>query len=141
MEAADKTKITVESKINAPVEKVWKAWTTPDDVMKWNNASDDWHTPRAENDLRPGGQFEYRMEARDGSFGFDFGGTYDEVVSNKKIAYTMSDGRRVEITFEGIGDTTNVKETFDAETINSVELQRNGWQAILDNFKRHAESQ
>jgi uncharacterized protein YndB with AHSA1/START domain len=96
-----KQSITIKSNINAPVEKVWKMWNTPSDIMQWNAASDDWHTPRAESDLRPGGNFSARMEAKDGSFGFDFGGTYDEVIPNSKLAYTLGDGRKVDVTFEG----------------------------------------
>ena len=141
METASKTSITVQTTVNAPVDKVWKYWTQPEHITKWNNASADWHTPRAENDLKPGGKFASRMEARDGSMGFDFAGVYDEVRENEYISYTMGDGRKVEITFSGQGNQTHVKETFDAETMNAVELQRGGWQAILDNFKKHAESQ
>lgn len=134
------TKITVKAVINAPMEKVWKLWTTPKDIMKWNNASDDWHTPRAENDLRSGGKFLYRMEAKDGSFGFDFAGVYDEVKRNELIAYTMGDGRKAKVTFTKNGDAqTEIVETFDAEGTNPVELQRDGWQAILNNFKKYAE--
>src|SRR3954470_23471436 len=103
MEAAVKTTITVENTVNAPVEKVWKYWTSPEHITKWNNASDDWHTPRAENDLREGGKFSARMEAKDGSFGFDFWGTYDEVKNNERIAYTMGDGRKCTIQFNGRG--------------------------------------
>jgi len=135
----DKKKITVETTVHAPIEKAWKTWTTPADIMEWNSASPDWHTPRAENDLRTGGSFSSRMEARDGSFGFDFGGTYDEVIQHKKIAYTMGDDRKVEITFEDHGDTTKVIETFEAETENSVDMQRDGWQAIMDNYKKYTE--
>lgn len=140
MEVPKKT-ITVETTVNAPVEKVWKSWTTPTDIIQWNNANDDWHTPHAENDLRVGGEFLARMEAKDGSFGFDFGGTYEDVIPNKKIVYVLGDGRRVDITFDGNGGYTKVRETFEAEEVNSIELQRNGWQAILDNFKKHTESQ
>ena len=136
-----KEKITIESTVNAPVDQVWKCWTTPTDIMQWNSASDDWHTPHAENDLRVGGQFMARMEAKDGSFGFDFGGTYEDVVPNKKIIYVLGDGRRVDVTFENKGQQTKVTETFEAENTNSLELQRNGWQAILDNFKKYTENQ
>jgi uncharacterized protein YndB with AHSA1/START domain len=140
MEAKEKTVITVESTINAPVEKVWEYWTKPAHITKWNNASDDWHTPFAENDLRTGGKFSSRMEAKDGSFGFDFGGVYDEVRDNEYIGYTMEDGRKVKINFTATGNTTKVVESFDAETENSVELQKTGWQAILDNFKKYTEA-
>jgi len=134
-----KQAITITANVNAPVDKVWKLWTTPSDIMQWNAASDDWHTTHAETDLRAGGQFLARMEAKDGSFGFDFGGTYEEVIPNQKLMYVLGDGRRVDVTFERNGNQTNVKETFDPEPENSIELQRNGWQAILDNFKKYAE--
>ena len=140
MSTQEKSRITVETTIKAPIEKVWKAWTNPEDVMQWNNASDDWHTPKATNDLRTGGQFVYRMEAKDGSVGFDFGGTYDEVITNQKIEYTMGDGRKAWITFTANANETRVVETFEAETMNSIDLQRTGWQAILDNFRKHVES-
>ena len=134
-------KITVEATIQAPVEKVWKLWTEPEHIIRWNNASDDWHTPSGTNDLRAGGTFSFRMEAKDGSFGFDFGGVYDEVVENKLIAYTLGDGRKVEIIFTSGGDQTTVTETFEAEQVNSVDLQKTGWQAILNNFKKYTEQQ
>ena len=140
METANKTSITVENTVNAPVEKVWEFWTDPKHITQWNNASDDWHTPRAENDLRTGGKFTARMEAKDGSFGFDFGGTYDDVQEYRSIAYTMGDGRQVKIDFTPQGGATKVSETFDAESTNSIELQRTGWQAILDNFKKYTEA-
>jgi len=139
METATKT-ITVESKVNAPVQKVWKLWTEPSHIKNWNNASDDWHTPAAENDLKVGGKFSIRMEAKDGSFGFDFGGVYNEVKPNQTIAYTIGDGRKVKIIFDGKGNETKVTETFEAENENSLDLQRNGWQAILDNFKKYVEA-
>ena len=129
----------MENTVNAPVEKVWELWTAPEHITKWNNASDDWHTTRAENDLRVGGKFLARMEAKNGSFGFDFEGTYDEIKTNEAIAYTMSDGRKVKITFTNAGGATKVSETFEAETMNSIEMQRDGWQAILDSFKKYAE--
>lgn len=136
---SEKQKITVTTIVDAPIEKVWKTWTTPQDIMQWNNASPDWHTPRAENDLRKGGSFSARMEAKDGSFGFDFGGTYDDVIENQLIEYTLEDDRKVIINFTKIGHQTEVEETFEAESENSIELQRNGWQAILDNFKKYTE--
>jgi uncharacterized protein YndB with AHSA1/START domain len=132
-------KVTVETTVQAPVEKVWEYWTEPTHITKWNSASDDWHTPIAENDLRAGGKFHSRMEAKDGSFGFDFGGIYDEVKLHEVIAYTLGDGRKVTITFKGQDNETEVIETFDAETENSIELQQQGWQAILNNFKKYAE--
>ena len=140
METASNTKITVQNTVKAPVEKVWKYWTLPQHIMKWNSASDDWHTPRSENDLRVGGKFSARMEAKDGSFGFDFGGVYDAVRENDYIEYTLGDGRKVSVTFKGNGNETNVIEIFDAETENPVEMQRGGWQAILDNFKKYTEA-
>ncbi|WP_276133669.1 SRPBCC family protein [Polluticoccus soli] len=133
------TSVTVETTVKAPVEKVWQYWTAPEHIMQWNSASPDWHTPSATNDLRTGGSFTSRMEAKDGSFGFDFGGTYDEVIDNKRIAYTMGDGRKVVVDFTDNGNETIVSETFDAETQNPVDMQRAGWQAILDNFKKHTE--
>ncbi len=133
-------KNTVETTVKAPIEKVWNLWTLPGHIIKWNRAADDWHTPGAENDLRAGGKFVSRMEARDGSSGFDFGGVYDEVKTNELISYTMDDGRKVKVTFINNGNDTKVIETFDAENENSVEMQRTGWQAILDNFKKYAES-
>ena len=131
--------ITVEANINASVEKVWTFWTEPTHITKWNAASDDWHTPHAENDLRVGGKFLSRMEAKDGSFGFDFGGIYDDVILHEVIAYTLGDGRKVKITFKGKENETEVIVTFDAETENPIEFQQQGWQAILDHFKKYAE--
>jgi uncharacterized protein YndB with AHSA1/START domain len=133
-------KITINATVNAPVEKVWKNWSTPSDIVNWNTASPDWHTPRAENDLRKGGKFLSRMEAKDGSFGFDFEGIYDEVVPHKQIAYTMPDGRHVNMDFVSKGNATDIEIVFDAESENPVEMQRGGWQAILDNFKKYTES-
>jgi uncharacterized protein YndB with AHSA1/START domain len=134
------TSITVESTVNAPVEKVWAFWNAPEHITKWCTATEEWHTPRAENDLRVGGSFLSRMEAKDGSFGFDFSGIYDEVKPNEKIAYTMADGRKVKIVFSGNKNETKIIETFDAENQNPVEMQKDGWQAILNNFKKYAES-
>ena len=135
-----KTTITVENAVNASVDKVWKFWTLPEHITKWNSASEDWHTPKAENDLRVGGKFVSRMEAKDGSFGFDFGGTYDEIKTNQLIAYTLGDGRKVEITFKSEGTSTKVTETFEAETENPIEMQKVGWQSILNNFKKYVEA-
>ena len=134
------TKITVQTNINAPIDKVWETWTTTEHITQWNNASPDWHTPIAENDLRVGGKFLSRMEAKDGSFGFDFEGIYDAVVTNELISYNLADGRNVKIIFIDKGYQTEVIETFDAENENPVEMQREGWQAILNNFKNHTES-
>lgn len=130
----------VETTINAPVDKVWEYWTKPEHITRWNNASDDWHTPRAENDLRTGGSFTSRMEAKDGSMGFDFGGVYDEVISNEYIAYTLGDGRKVKINFSVQGKQTKVTESFEAESTNPAEMQQGGWQAILNNFKQYTET-
>jgi len=140
METTTPTKITVEATVNAPIEKVWKSWSEPQHIKNWCAASDDWHAPKAENDLRTGGTFSTRMEAKDGSFGFDFGGVYDDVKKNELIEYTIGDGRKVRVTFSPSGDQTKIIETFDAEATNSVEMQRGGWQAILDNFKKYTES-
>jgi len=135
----DKQKITIKTIINAPVEKVWTYWTEPEHIKKWNNASEDWHTTKAENDLRIGGKFISRMEAKDGSFGFDFGGIYDEVKVYDFIYYTLGDERKVSITFVRSQDKTEITEEFEAENENSIEMQKMGWQAILDNFKRYTE--
>ncbi len=134
------TILTVTATIQAPVQKVWEFWTKPEHITKCNNASSDWHTPHAENDLRPGGKFLSRMESVDGKEGFDFSGTYQKVEEHHLITYLMDDGRKAEIKFEEQGDTTYVTESFDAETQNSVELQQQGWQAIMDNFKAYTES-
>lgn len=135
------TPITVEATINAPLGKVWNYWTEPEHIMQWNAASDDWHTPSATNDLREGGSFTARMEAKDKSFGFDFGGTYTKVLEQKQIDYVMSDGRKVSISFEEHDGHTHVSETFDPESENPPEMQRQGWQSIMDNFKKYTEGQ
>lgn len=140
MTASFKQKITVETSVKAPIEKVWNVWTTPEHIMQWNNASPDWHTPKAENDLRKGGKFVSRMEAKDGSFGFEFWGIYDEVDHLALISYTMGDGRKAEVSFSAEGNQTKITETFEAESENPIEMQKAGWQAILDNFKKYAES-
>lgn len=134
-----KTVITVESTINAPVEKVWEYWSKPEHITQWNAASDDWHSPRAENDLRPGGKFSARMEAKDGSMGFDFEGVYDAVTPHEYIAYTMGDGRKVEVRFSQSNNATKVVESFEAEDMNPHDMQQAGWQSILDNFKKYTE--
>ena len=137
----EKKTITVQADINAPVEQVLKLYTEPEHVMKWNNASNDWHTPRAENDLKVGGKFLYRMEAKDGSSGFDFDGTYEQVKTNELIVYSISDGRKVEVIFTKDNDArTKMATRFEAESINPVETQRDGWQAILNNFKKYVET-
>lgn len=136
----EKTVITVENTINAPVEKVWETWTKPEHITQWCNASDDWHAPKAENDVRVGGSFNTRMEAKDGSFGFDFGGVYDAVRNNEYIEYTMGDGRKVQISFTPQGNETKLVESFEAESENPIEMQKGGWQAILNNFKKYTEA-
>jgi len=134
------SKITVEATVAAPIDKVWESWTAPQHIQKWNNASEDWHTPKATNDLRTGGNFLTRMEAKDGSFGFDFEGTYTEVIKHEFIAYELGDGRKVSITFENYGASTKVVETFDPENENPIDMQKDGWQAILNNFKTYTEN-
>lgn len=139
MENTEKPVITVEVSLNLPIEKVWEAWTKPEHITQWNAASEDWHCPRAENDVRTGGKFNSRMEAKDGSMGFDFEGTYDEVKEHELIAYTIGD-RKVRVIFVPLGFATLIKEEFEAENENSIEMQKNGWQSILDNFKKYAEN-
>ena len=138
MAIPEKTVITVMANIKAPVQKVWNLWTDPAHIIKWNNASPDWHTPSAENDLRVGGKFLSRMEARDGSMGFDFSGIYEKVDLFKNITYVLGDGRKVEVIFAENEGFTAVTETFEAEEMNSIELQKEGWQSILDNFRKYA---
>lgn len=135
----NKNFITVETLVNTPIEKVWQFWTKPEHITQWNNASEDWHTTRSENDLRIGGKFLSRMEAKDGSFGFDFEGVYDEILINEKISYTLLDDRKVTILFSQIDNKVKITEIFGAENENSIELQRQGWQAILNNFKIYVE--
>jgi len=140
MNTHTENQITVQASINAPVEKVWKCFSTAEDITGWNFASDTWHCPRAVNDFRTGGSFSWRMEAKDGSFGFDFGGVYDYINAPAEIRYTLGDGRKVRLCFESNGSATTVTETFEAESQNSHELQKNGWQAILDNFRKYVEA-
>jgi uncharacterized protein YndB with AHSA1/START domain len=140
METTTKKAITVEALVKAPVEKVWKFWSEPKHITQWCAASDDWHAPYADNDLRKDGKFKTTMAAKDGSVSFDFEGVYTNVQPNRLIEYAMSDGRKVSITFTEVGNETKVTETFDAEDTNPIEMQRGGWQAILDNFKKHTES-
>jgi len=132
-------RITVETSVAAPIDQVWRAYTTPDDIVKWNAASDDWHTTRATVDLREGGVFSSRMEARDGSMGFDFAGTYTTIVAHKLIEYTFGD-RKAEVEFVPGAKGVTVRVVFDAETTHPVEQQQGGWQAILDNFARYVEA-
>lgn len=133
------TKITVKTAISADIKKVWDLWTLPEHITKWNFASDDWHCPKAENDLKVGGKLKSRMEAKDGSFGFDFEAIYDEIIENRTITYTMTDGRQATTDFVHENGKTTLTTIFDAESENSVDMQRDGWQAILDNFKRYVE--
>ena len=132
------TPITVETTVAAPVDQVWRAYTAPEAIVQWNAASDDWHTTAATVDLRPGGAFSSRMEAKDGSAGFDFAGTYTDVVEHERIAYTLGD-RTAEVVFRGGPTETTVRVTFAAEPTHSIEQQREGWQAILDSFRRYVE--
>ena len=136
MTTENKPTITIQATVNIPVEKVWTLWNTPEHIMQWNSASPDWHTPKAELDLRPGGKFSSRMEAKDGSIGFDFKGNYTEVIPKEKIAYTFGD-RTAQVEFIKEENEIRVRIIFDAEKENSIEKQKEGWQAILDNFKKY----
>lgn len=140
MENINPIQITVEVTVQASVETAWEQWTNPLHIVKWNQASDDWHTTRAENDLREGGKFSSRMEAKDGSFGFDFWGTYDQIIPRQLIQSTLGDNRKVSVLFESVGHATRLVETFEAESQNPPDLQKMGWQAILNSFKKHVES-
>ena len=133
-------KITVETLVKAPLNKVWDAWNTPEDIKQWNSAQEDWHTTTSTVDLREGGKFLSRMEAKDGSAGFDFEATYTRIVPKKAIDFRMTDGREVQVEFVERNGGVLVKETFDAETENTPEMQRQGWQSILDNFARYVAS-
>ena len=133
-------KITVETNVEAPIEKVWSAYTTPADIKQWNTASDDWHTTKSTVDLRVGGEFTSRMEAKDGSFGFDFAGTYTKIVQNELIEYSFGDRHGV-VAFKSAGNGVHVSVTFDAELQHPEEQQRQGWQAILNNFAKHVQGQ
>ncbi|MER3374957.1 MAG: SRPBCC family protein [Allomuricauda sp.] len=136
----EQDKIKISTAINAKIEKVWECWVQPEHITQWNFASEDWCCPKAINDLRVGGKYIARMEAKDGSFGFDFEAIYDEVVPMKKISYTMTDGRQATTLFEETDDNTLVTTTFDPEDQNPMDMQRDGWQAILDNFKKYVEN-
>jgi len=133
-------KITIETRVKADLKTVWDAWNNPEDIKQWNAASDDWHTTRSAVDLREGGKFSSRMEAKDGSVGFDFAGTYTRVVPRKLLEYKLGDDREVKVEFTEGADGVVVRETFDAESQHDPEFQRRGWQAILDNFARHVEA-
>ena len=139
METKKRTTITIESTIQAAPSRVWELWTVPEHVTQWNHASEDWHSPHAENDVRKGGRFLFTMAAKDGSFSFDFSGTYGEVKPNQYLEYTMDDGRKASVQFIAMGNQTRVVESFETEDTNPIEMQRGGWQAILDNFKKYAE--
>jgi uncharacterized protein YndB with AHSA1/START domain len=132
--------ITVETEVNAGINKVWEYWTNPLHIVHWNFASDDWHCPSAENDPRVGGSFKYNMASRDGKFSFDFEGIYNEIETEKMIAYELGDGRRVTILFTDLGNKSKIVETFDPENTNPMEMQRGGWQSILDNFRKYTEN-
>lgn len=135
-----KTAITINTSVNAPIGNVWKSFTTPSDIVHWYNASEDWHTPHAKNDLKEGGRFNYRMESKDKKYGFDFGGVYTKVILDTRIDYILDDGRKVSNTFSPANDGIIVTITFEAEHTNTEEQQRDGWQAILDNFRKYVES-
>jgi uncharacterized protein YndB with AHSA1/START domain len=139
METVKVKTITVETTINAPVESVWSYWTEPKHITNWCFASDDWHAPKAENDLKVNGKFKTRMAARDGSASFDFAGVYTRVILHKAIEYSLADGRNIVITFSTLGPKTKVVESFDPENENPYEMQKVGWQSILDNFRKYVE--
>lgn len=132
--------ITIETLVHAPINLVWDTWNSPNHVVHWNHASDDWHSPKAENNFVVGGKFVYRMEAKDNSFGFDFSGTYDEIVDKKRVVTRLDDNRLVKTEFHVENDSVRIVETFEAEDQNSIELQREGWSAILNNYKLYTES-
>ena len=140
MENNQFVKVTVETSVDASIDKVWESWTDPKHITQWCHASEDWHAPYADNDPVTGGKFKTTMAAKDGSFGFDFEGIYSLVIPKELIQYELEDGRKVSIDFTADGGKTRVIEKFDAETMNPVEMQREGWQAILDNFKKYTES-
>lgn len=135
----DKQTITIEATVNVNIETVWSKWTNPNDIVKWNTASDDWHTTKAENDLVIGGKFSSRMEAKDGSFGFDFWGIYTHIIPNELIEYTMGDDRKASVKFSANNGQTTIITLFEAENENPIEMQQFGWQAILNNFKKYVE--
>ena len=139
METAKATTITVQADVHAPIEKVWKYWNEPQHITQWCAASDDWHAPYAENDIRKDGKFKTTMAAKDGSVSFDFEGVYTKVDPKKRIEYAMSDGRKVSLVFTEHGTSTEITETFDPENTHSLDQQREGWQAILNNFKAYTE--
>lgn len=135
-----KKQIEISTKVNSEINKVWDYWTQPQHITKWNSPSEEWHTPTAKNDLRKGGKFSFRMEAKDGSTGFDFGGTYDVVRDKEFISYSLDDNRKVNISFEQMNGETLIIEKFEPESQNSENMQREGWQAILNKFKSYTEN-
>lgn len=135
-----KNKITVTATINADAKKVWDYYTNPEHITKWNFADPSWHCPSASNDMRVGGKYSARMEAKDGSFGFDFEATYNEIVEGERFTYTIPDNREVSVIFKDLGNSTEVTITFDAENVNPLEMQQQGWQSILNNFKKYTET-
>lgn len=141
MENHTQQRITVKTTVNAPIEKVWEYWTNPAHITQWYNASADWHAPYAENDLVENGKFKTTMAAKDGSFSFDLTGTYHQIIPHQKITFSLDDGRKVDISFVSDGLTTAITETFEPEETNPLEMQKAGWQAIIDNFKNYTETQ
>ena len=139
METSDKTTLTATVDVNAPIEKVWELWTGPEHIAQWNNMSADWHTSKVENDVRPGGKFLFVMGLKDGSFSFDYTGTYDEVITNQLIAYTLNDGRKTTTVFTW-GNPVSISETFDTDNNEPIEMQQRFCQGVLDSFKSYAES-
>lgn len=133
-------KITIQTTVNGSRQKVWECYTDPAHITNWNYSIDTWHCPSASNDMKKGGKYKARMEAKDGSFGFDFEATYNEIVEGEKFTYTMTDNRVLNAEFKELGDKTEVIITFDPENENPIEMQRQGWQSILDNFKKYTES-
>jgi len=131
--------VTVETLVDLPAEKTWELWTRPEHITQWNFAADTWHCPAAENDLKPGGKFSWRMEAKDGSMGFDYCGKYNEIIPHKQITGTLDDGRKVLVFFSEQDGKTRLTEDFEIDNSHSIEQQRAGWQAILDNFRKYAE--
>ena len=135
-----KTVITIEAIVNKPIDKVWEMWVTPEHITQWCFAADEWHCPTSSSDFKVGGTFSTRMEAKDGSFGFDFGGTYNEIKINEKVAITLGDDRKWDTYFSVVEGGVKVVEEFEAENENPVEMQQAGWQMILNNFKKYVES-
>ena len=131
--------IEIETLVQKPIDKAWGFWTKPKHIVNWNFASDEWHCPKATNDLKEGGKFSSTMASKDGKMSFDFGGTYERVINHKEISYSLDDGRKVQIYFEKENDTTKLTTHFEPENTNPIEMQKDGWQAILDNFRDYTE--